>query len=75
MRQFGSEMTSWSDTHSPLSDEAESIKSRWVSLNQQIENIDRISNDQWDAYVQRIDRDFANLKGDYQRASSKHQTR
>jgi len=72
MRQFGSEMTSWADTHSETTDQGETLRRRWEKLNLRLQDVDRVSDEQWNEYILGLKRDFADIKSDYQRAVSRH---
>jgi len=75
MRQFGDQVTNWTDTHSQVADEAQPLAERWKDLNKKLESINEISEDEWDAFTQGLDKDFTRLKGDYQRAGPKYDVR
>ncbi len=75
MRQFGDQVTSWKDTHSQVTDEAEPLLDRWRSLGRRLEMAGEIPDKEWDAFVLEMNRDFTSLRSDYQRASSKYDVR
>jgi|GEM_PF-3407352 len=72
MRQFGGEMSTWADTHSEITDQVEPLRRRWDNLNQRMQDIDKVSDEQWNDYILGLDRDFADLRTEYQRTSSRY---
>ncbi len=75
MRQFGDQVTNWTDTHSQVNDEAQPLVERWRDLKGRLESINEVPDDEWDAFTLGLNKDFNRLKGDYQRASSKYDVR
>ncbi len=75
MRQFGDQVTNWTDTHSPVSDEAQPLAERWKDLKGRLESINEVPEDEWGAFALGLRKDFTQMKSDYQRASSKYDVR
>ena len=71
MRQFGGEMSTWADTHSEITDQVEPLRKRYESLSQKLQDVDKMSDEQWSDYMLGWDKDFTDLKSEYQRASSR----
>lgn len=71
MRQFGGEMGTWADTHSEITDQAEPLRQRWDNLTKRLQDIDKVSDEQWNDYILGLDRDFADLRSEYHRVSSR----
>jgi len=75
MRQFGDQVTNWTDTHSQIADEAQPLAERWKDLGKRLGSIHEVPEDEWDAFAMGLSKDLAQLKSDYQRASSKYDIR
>lgn len=75
MLQFGGEVTNWADTHSQMSDEAGPLLRRWKDLNHKFNASGDVPVEQWDAYVQGIDKDYSELKSEFERVRSKYDVR
>ena len=75
MRQFGGDVTNWSDTHSQISDEAGPLLRKWKDLNQRFSAFEEVPEEQLDAYIQGIDKDYSELKSEFDRIRSKYDIR